>query len=186
MKGFLVGLLAAGLVCLAMALGVVAQAPQPAAPAGRVVLFNLAEILQKYDKAKDLTAEEEKFFKDAAQALEKDKSGGVLDRERRRKLTEQIIKRKESNYAELIRDVAKAAESYAKANGVAAVLSYIDPIEEKKRWFPANVMRKVEGMDQSAALVPFYIDPKADVTTQIVDILNRGYAKSKAAIKAGK
>jgi Skp family chaperone for outer membrane proteins len=182
-----------------------AQGQPPNAPpaAGtRVAVVNIEGLLQSYKRAQRYKTELDKEMgplKGQAEGLKKK----IMDRQAELKVgnfdaakrkqweeaTNNDIKRLdelEREYTQrgnqkierellpIYREILETIKTHARSNGIQVVLSYgedpkIDPLSI------GSIARKVSGLGSTGCVTTLYVDPAADITATLADVLNRRY-----------
>lgn len=174
-------------------------AAQPAAPLRtRIAILNLTYVIKNYDKYKrfneeiktyiepfhkkdtDLRAKLEELRKQAGKLPQQGQSppGGDLERQARdiqRQLEDnaaeiklELSKKSDNEMKTVYLDICNAAQSYARSHDFDVVLHYNDAVTEQDYFSPQNIARKLN----AGALIPLYIQPKMDISEDVVKILN--------------
>jgi len=177
--------------------------PAPAAAAGtRIAVVNIEALLQSYKRAQIYKADVEKVlqpFRTQAEALKKkimerqsELKVGNFDAVKRKQWEEAsaqdmkkldelereaalLTNRKvEKELVPIYKEILEAIKAHAQSNGIQVVLSYaedpkIDPFSL------ASIGRKVNGLESTGCVAPLYVDPAADITAALADVLNRRY-----------
>ncbi len=202
MKRFLVITGAAFLTAIyAVSRLISAQAPPvPMAAATRVAVVNIEALMQGYKRAQSYKTGLDKALQPLKTQAE-DLRKRILDRKRQlkvgnfdaatRKQWEEASNSDMKKLADLERqadalnsrkidqelvpiykEILETMKAHARANSIQVVLSYaedpkIDPFSA------ASIGRKVNGLATTGCVTPFYVDPAVDITTILIEVLNR-------------
>lgn len=185
-------------------------AAQPAAPLRtRIAILNLTYVVKNYDKYKrfneeikayiepfhkkdtDLRAKLDELRKQAGSAPRQGQSPQTekLENEARKIQRElednaaeiklELSKRSDNEMKTVYLDICNAAQSYARSHDFDMVFHYTDAVTEQDYFSPQNIARKLN----TGALVPLYIQPKMDISEDVVKVLN--YNVSGASAPSG-
>ena len=167
---------------------------------GQVAVVDIGKVLSSYDgsalpdeELAPLLARREKLYKEIAdhehvlqgadRRRTEELNRAIQDRRRGLEATEAELRKvhgelSKRKLADQWKQIAAAAQSFAKSQGFTLVLGYAEPREETDRLSFDNVNRKMLGMDQGG-LVPVYIDPICDITDELIAELHRGHKQPK-------
>jgi len=205
------GCLVAATAIYAVGQVVSAQAqPAPAAAGTRIAVVNIEALLQNYKRAQIYKADVEKELqplKAQAEALKKkimerqsELKVGNFDAVKRKQWEEASNKdmkkleelereaalvnnrKVEKELVPIYKEILEAIKAHARSNAIQVVLSYaedpkIDPFSL------ASIGRKVSGLESTGFIAPFYIEPAADITAALADVLNQRYNASQRTPK---
>ena len=172
-------------------------AREPAGPAQtRVGFVNLGKVFENSNKAKALKREAENLLaplKLKADNLKKTIAGleeklanskltgahkerwekAIVDKKRELEDLQtdanKKLKKNEGRIVELYKEVHQAVSKHAAAQNFHAVLAYT---ELRPSLGVENVLRVVQGLQQSGCTAPLYIDPALDISKAVTDSLN--------------
>jgi Skp family chaperone for outer membrane proteins len=175
-------------------------APQQAAAKSRIAIVNLEALLQNFKRAQayktaldrelqpvraEADALKEKILKqqgelriaklDAAKRKELQEAANKnikkLDELQRHadKLNNQKVAKE---FIPLYKEILEVVKTYARAHGIQVVLSYAEDPKIDPFSF-ASIGRKVNGLESTGCVTPIYVDPGADITAALTDMLNR-------------
>ena len=205
-------LLVAAVAALAVAYfgsRLLAQAPvAPSAGGTRIAVVNIFDVFTKYQKAKffkdemDTTLkpyrDKAKGIKSVMEAWTKELQGGNSKfpkedlenglRQKKRELEDldlaarrEVGKRQEEQLVVLWKEVNEAVSRIAKAQGYQMVMAIGEPAELDPNSFPA-ISRKMQSFEVGASSPLYYAD-SVNITGEVVNTLNAGYAANGGAAR---
>ncbi|HZZ79966.1 MAG TPA: OmpH family outer membrane protein [Gemmataceae bacterium] len=199
------------LVLLGLAVATSRDAKVQPPPPGtvRVAVVNVGHVFNKFHKANEFKRDLEiaaKPFNDKAKKIQEDmKTWNIAiatkeyDGATKEDIEEKLVRAKrqledlademrrklgkqsEKNLVLLWKEMQATIDEYASKNGIELVLGYGDPLDKSLLDIFANVNRKMDTMDKGGT-VPLFVARRADISEQIVVILNRQGVKSPPAL----
>jgi Skp family chaperone for outer membrane proteins len=176
-----------------------------AAAHSRVAVVNLLQVIKNYNKAKFYETELEETLKPFRTQAEKmkgdllkwqnflaDPKNNVtqeqkdqgeksittlkrqledLDKEARKAFG----KKRETQVVQLYKEIDEVVKAYAPSQGFQLVLAYGEPVSSGDMFSAPNIARKLEGIQMGGACMPMFVHGSLDITSAVVDTLNRAY-----------
>jgi Skp family chaperone for outer membrane proteins len=93
-------------------------------------------------------------------------------------------KKKEQQVVQLYQEINEHVKAYAPSHGFHLVMAYFEPVTAADIFAPANIARKLEGMQMGGSCMPMYFADGMDISNAIVETLNRAYPGGAAAAPA--
>jgi Skp family chaperone for outer membrane proteins len=180
---------------------------KPAFGTTKVAVLNLGHVFSNYERNKAFKKEVDLKFKNAAEEARQlainiktwqaSLQQGNLSDSKKQQYEEKLIAAKRrledlertarakvgklhtDNLVVVWRDIREAVKSFSKEHDIDLVLMYGDPNDSLLDQLP-NINRKMQTADTGGS-APFFVNPRADISEAIVEMLNERYEKERAA-----
>jgi Skp family chaperone for outer membrane proteins len=178
--------------------GAPAAAPAPKASSGKVAVFNVAKVMKDYQRWQyyanlmnqkrtaaagdlgklraEITKLQEEIQKEPIKQKQEEKAQVLLAKQRefedaQRKIQQKLDDESAGYLRNLFTEIQRAVVAIVEQNGFDVVFAYPDAITKEEMESPLYYDLKM----RPQAAMPFYVSPSADMTTVLIETLNKNF-----------
>jgi Skp family chaperone for outer membrane proteins len=186
--------------------GAPAAAPAPKASSGKVAVFNVAKVMKDYQRWQyyaalmnqkrttaagdlgklraEITKLQEDIQKEPIKQKQEEMAKVLVNKQREfedkeRQVRQQLDAESAGHLKSLFTEIQRAVVAIVEQNGFDVVFAYPDAISKEEMDSPLYYDLKM----RPQAAMPFYVSPSADMTTVLVETLNKNFPPPKDPIQ---